>query len=134
LLPPFNEFGHLPHGIHTCDIEELVARFGSGSPERVVETQELLEFLVWARKAGVRRVIINGSYATAKSAPNDVDIVVLPGTDYPRSEQACDQQQTRWPFLQVLVATDEVDLEEWSMVDFGTDRNQREKGVVEVIL
>ena len=39
-----------------------------------------------------------------------------------------------WPFLHVLVAADQADLEDWAMRDFGTDRQRRPKGVVEVIL
>jgi len=39
-----------------------------------------------------------------------------------------------WPFLQVLVAADDADLEIWAIADFGTDREGRPKGVVEVIL
>jgi len=39
-----------------------------------------------------------------------------------------------WPFLHVLVAADQADLEAWAMRDFGTDRQRRPKGVVEVIL
>ena len=134
MLPPFDRFGYLPRGIHSCDEQELVARFGSGSSEREVETQELLSFVAWARSAGIRRVIVNGSYATAKVAPNDVDVVILPGDGYPRGEKAWHEQTTQWPFLQVFVAVDESDLEDWSLQDFGTDRKQRAKGVVEVIL
>ena len=39
-----------------------------------------------------------------------------------------------WPFLQILVAADEGDLESWATADSGTDRQHRPKGVVEVIL
>jgi hypothetical protein len=49
MLPLFNEHGYLPPGIHPCTVVELVARFGSGSPEPEVETQELLGFIDWAR-------------------------------------------------------------------------------------
>jgi hypothetical protein len=134
LLPPLDKFGYLPPGIHPCDIEELMARFGVGSPEREVESQELLDFLAWARRADIQRVIVNGSYVSAKTAPNDVDVVVLPGAEYPRGELACSEQEARWPFLQILIAVDDSDLEEWSLHDFGTDRNRRSKGVVEVLL
>jgi hypothetical protein len=134
LLPPFDDLGNLPPGIHSCDADELVTRFGTGSPEREIETQELLDFIAWARRAGIHRLIVNGSYVTAKSAPNDVDIVVLPGVDYPRRELPIDQQGSRWPFLQILIAADEADLEEWSLNDFGTDRNRNYKGVIEVKL
>ena len=79
-------------------------------------------------------MIVNGSYVSSKLAPNDVDVVVLPGEDYPRGEMSFSQQETRWPFLQVFIAVDAVDVEKWSLHDFGTDRDRRTKGVVEVLL
>jgi hypothetical protein len=111
VLPSLDEFGYLPAGIHPSEVAELVDRFGKGSPEREVETQELLDFMVWARKAGMVRVVVNGSYVTGKNAPNDVDIVALPGDDYPRGELSYSKQEARWPFLQVFIAVDDSDLE-----------------------
>ncbi|MBC8873323.1 MAG: hypothetical protein H8E44_28130 [Planctomycetes bacterium] len=134
MLPQFDENGYLPPGIHRCEVDEIVKRFGTGSPEREVETQELLDFIEWARRAGIRRLVINGSFATGKAAPNDVDIVVLPGADYPRGENACTEEESRWPFLQIVVAVDDDDLQTWALEDFGTDRTQLKKGVVEVSL
>mgnify|MGYP007034354175 CR=1 FL=1 len=134
LLPPLDEFGYLPGGIHPCTLEEVVTRFGSGSPEREVETQELLDFVEWARRAGIVRLVVNGSYVSAKIAPNDVDIVALPGQNYPGDELSYSEQDFRWPFLQVFIALDQSDLEAWAIHDFGTDRNRRIKGVVEVLL
>lgn len=134
MLPPFDESGYLPPGIHACRLDELVTRFGSGSPEREVESQELIDFVEWAAKAGALRVIVNGSYVTTKLAPNDVDVVILPGADYPRNEMHVSQLSLRWPFLQIFVAVDDADLIQWSLRDFGTDRFRRPKGVVEVLL
>jgi hypothetical protein len=71
---------------------------------------------------------------TDKSAPNDVDIVVLLGDDYPRNEQPVLDGETRWPFLQIMTAVDDEDIETWAYEDFGTDRYEHPKGVVEVIL
>src|SRR5271157_6553999 len=122
MLPLFNELGYLPSGIHPCILAELVARFGTGSPEREVETQELLGFIDWARQAGVQRVIVNGSYATDAATPQDVDLVILPGPDYPKDQQSAVDEELNWPFLHVLVAADQADLEAWAMRDFGTDR------------
>ncbi|MGD9632272.1 MAG: hypothetical protein AB7G28_25875 [Pirellulales bacterium] len=133
MLPTFDEFGNLPPGIHRCAVDELIARFGSGSPEREVETKELLDFIAWARTTGIERVIINGSYASAQHAPNDVDIVILPGAKF-RGSLDWLEQEVRWPFLQVLVAADDADLDQWSLEDFGTDRIGRSKGVIEVVL
>ena len=36
-----------------------------------------------------------------------------------------------WPFLQILIAADEADVERWAVDDFGTDRDGRDKGVVD---
>src|ERR1041385_8133547 len=81
MLPPFDDVGNLPPGIHNCSVAELVARFGSGSEEREAEISELVQFIEAARTAGVRRLLVNGSFATGKLAPNDVDVVFLPGPD-----------------------------------------------------
>jgi hypothetical protein len=134
MLPSFDEHGYLPFGIHRCTLEELAARFGAGSLEREVEIKELGLFIAWARRASIKRMIINGSFVTSKVSPNDVDVVVLPGPDYPRDQQPTGSEEVLWPFLQVFVAADDADLEAWAMRDFGTDREQRRKGVVEVIL
>jgi hypothetical protein len=134
LLPPFDEHGNLPPGIHSCNPAELVDRFGSGSPERDVQTEELLGFIDWARRAGVERLIVNGSYVTEAASPEDVDLVILPGRDYPKDQPPALDEELTWPFLHVLVAADSVDLAAWALGDFGTDRLRRPKGVVEVIL
>ncbi len=134
MLPPFDEHGNLPPGIHRCSPAELATRLGSGSPEREVETQELLGFIDWARRAGVERLIVNGSYVTEASSPQDVDLVILPGPDYPRGQPSAFDEELTWPFLHVLVAADSDDLEAWAMRDFGTDRLGRPKGVAEVVL
>ena len=134
MLPAFDEFGNLPAGIHRCSIAELVARFGSGSEERQAEISELLHFIEAAKTAGVRRLLVNGSFVTEKLAPNDVDVVFLPGSDYPGKGQKLDDDELVWPFLQIIVAADDTDFEAWAIRQFGTDRSKRPKGVVEVML
>jgi hypothetical protein len=133
MLPPFDKFGNLPRGIHQASIEEIVDRFGHGSPEREVEICELMEVIAWAKQHGVRRLIINGSFVTDKRDPNDIDVVLLPPRDE-RQQQTMFEGEPMWPFLQLLVAADDADLERWAVDDFGTDRNGCPKGVVEVVL
>jgi hypothetical protein len=134
MLPPFDDIGHLPPGIHPCSVAELVARFGSGSEERETEISEILIFIEAARTAGISRLMVNGSFVTGKLAPNDVDIVILPGPDYPRQSRRLDDDELVWPFLQIIVAADDADFEAWATRQFATDRMNRPKGVVEVIL
>jgi hypothetical protein len=134
MLPPFDDHGNLPAGILLSTIEELAARFGNGSEERATEISELLQFIEAAQRAGVRRLLVNGSFVTAKLAPNDVDVVLLPGPGYPRQGPRLDSDELVWPFLQIIVAADDADFEAWAITQFGTDRKRRPKGVVEVIL
>ncbi len=134
MLPPFDDFGNLPQGIHRCSVAELVKRFGSGSEERVAEISELVRFIEAAKTAGVRRLLVNGSFVTDKLSPNDVDIVFLPATDYPRHSEPLDNDDLVWPFLQIITAADDADFEAWANRQFATDRRKRPKGVVEVLL
>jgi hypothetical protein len=134
MLPPFDDFGNLPPGIHLCSLAELVARFGSGSEERAAEISELVRFIEAAKAAGVCRLLVNGSFVTDKLSPNDVDIVFLPAVDYPRQSQPLDNDELVWPFLQIITAADDADFEAWATRQFATDRRKRPKGVVEVLL
>jgi hypothetical protein len=134
MLPPFDDFGNLPPGIHACSVPELIARFGTGSSEREAEISELVQFINAARTAGVRRLMVNGSFVTGKLSPNDVDLVFLPGPDYPRDNRRLDDEERVWPFLQIIVAADDADFEAWGTRQFATDRRKRPKGVVEILL
>jgi hypothetical protein len=134
MLPEFDEDGNLPPGVYKCSLQEVEARFGQGSPERHVETAELADFVSWARQAGVTRLLVDGSYVTSKVSPNDVDVVILPGAGYPQLAGPVSAVVNRWPFVHVMVAADEADLEQWARVDFGIDRQERHRGIVEIDL
>ena len=101
--------------------------------ERETEIRELVEFINAARTAGVRRFLVDGSFVTGKLAPNDVDVVFLPGPDYPREGLELDDEELVWPFLQIIVAADDADFEARATRQFATDRKKLPKGVVEVL-
>ena len=134
MFPPFDNRGYLPPGIHRCTIDELAERFGHGSPERLVEMSELREFFAWCRQMGIGRALINGSFTTSKVAPNDVDVVVLLGEDDPSLEKPRFDDDTRWPFLHIMVTPNEEAYQGWATVTFASDRRNRPKGIVEVML
>jgi hypothetical protein len=73
MIPPFNEHGHLPPGVHSCAWAEFEARFAFSARRR-----ELLLSLTRALdalgRAGVVRVWVGGSFVTTKEAPGDVDL------------------------------------------------------------
>ena len=94
----------------------------------------MFSFVDAARAAGVRRLLVDGSFVTSKSAPNDVDIVILPDANHPRNIAKLEDDELLWPFLQIFVAADESDFDAWATTQFGTDRQGRTKNVVEVML
>lgn len=134
VLPEFNEIGYLPRGIHRCQMDEVLERFGAGSEEREIEAAALADFTSWARAAGVARLIVDGSFVTDKVSPLDVDVAILPGPGYPRKELPAESRDSRWPFLDIKIAKDEDDLAQWAQLDFGLDRRLIPRGVVEIEL
>jgi hypothetical protein len=134
MIPPLDEDGNLPPGVYQVALEEVVARFGRGSQERAVEAAELTDFVRWARQNGVKRLLVGGSFVSAKAAPNDVDIVILPGKGFEEQLFLLMSRPEQWPFIHINVARDETDLGQWAREDFGTDRAGRARGIVEVVL
>jgi hypothetical protein len=64
MIPPFDEHGYLPPGIHPATLDEVEARFGCESELRRVQMESLRWLVDLARRAGVARLIVNGSFAT----------------------------------------------------------------------
>ena len=77
MIPPFDDDGYLPPGLHTATLDEIEARFGRESELRQVQIESLRWLLDPARRAGVLRIVINGSFTTAVLEPNDVDCALL---------------------------------------------------------
>jgi hypothetical protein len=71
-IPPFDDDGNLPPGIHFCTWDEFLARFDTTEQRsRLIEgLKEAMEHLL---AAGCRTIYINGSFVTNKLNPNDFD-------------------------------------------------------------
>ena len=77
-LPQFNGLGDLPPGVHQATLDEVVGRFSGGTARRDACTQRLIHVVDLARRTGhIQRLIVFGSYITAKFEPNDVDIILV---------------------------------------------------------
>jgi hypothetical protein len=86
-----------------------------------------------ARRAGVLRLVINGSFVTDVFEPNDVDCVLLGDTGFPHDTMAESDIINGLPFLEVqLVNQEGFDFLVETM--FSTDRDTIPKGMVEIIL
>jgi hypothetical protein len=82
-LPGFNEKGDLGEGVHPATMDEVVARFGSGTVQREAVTRRLLRIYELAKSSGkLDRLLIFGSYITTKPEPNDVDLILVMSDDF----------------------------------------------------
>jgi len=102
----------------------------------------LRRWLDLSRQVGVRRFLLDGSFVTAKSDPDDIDVVVLLPDDFQlrvdrQDEAAVELEQmilSRRP-EEVFAAEDDIDWQVW-IEFFGRTREAdgRRKGLVEVAL
>ena len=94
MLPPLNQNGDLPAGIHPADWAELMQRFGTGSEarQRALAKLRLLHDLAH-RTVKLARFLIFGSFVSATSNPRDVDVILVMAADF-KHEAAPRESQT----------------------------------------
>jgi len=82
VLPPFNERGDLPAGVHAAAWDELAERFGVGAVRQArLRTLRHLHLLV-AATGHLERFLVFGSFVTSKDEPGDVDVVLVMGEGF----------------------------------------------------
>lgn len=99
MIPPFDEHGYLPPGIHLATLEEVAQRFGAESEVRRAEMQSVRWLVDLARRAGILRLVINGSFVTDAFEPNDVDCVLLMGPIYSPNAGPAEELSEGLPFI-----------------------------------
>lgn len=81
-IPPFDEHGNLPPGIHYVSVEQIEERYGlQNILPRVVITTNLLAFIDFIREFSLQ-IYINGSYVTSKLRPGDADVLLILPADF----------------------------------------------------
>ena len=79
-IPSLDSEGFLPVGVHDCTWDDVKARFGTfqhsdrrpslwGRLQSLVKEVRAAEFGLW--------LLIDGSFVTAKTEPNDIDLVLV---------------------------------------------------------
>jgi len=91
VIPPFDDSGCLPPGLHSATLAEIDARFGRQSELRRVQMESVRWMVDLAVHAGVQRIVLNGSFVTNIMEPNDVDCALLLAADYPRDTSASEE-------------------------------------------
>ena len=122
MIPAFDDEGYLPPGVHSATLEEIGARFGQESELRRVQMESLRWLVELARRAGVERIVVNGSFVTDKLEPNDVDCVLLIGPAFPRDATVEAALLSGLPFINMELV-DQDAFEQFTQRTFATDRD-----------
>ena len=73
MIPRFQSTGMLPPGIYAATWREVESRFGF-TPKRRRLLAGLQQALMLLKRAGCRRVYLDGSFVTTKPNPGDIDV------------------------------------------------------------
>jgi hypothetical protein len=133
MIPPFQDNGYLPPGIHQATIDEVEARFGLEPEIRRVQMESISWLVELAKQARIARLILNGSFVTDIYEPNDVDCVLLLGPDESRNEAIEDELDLGLPFLHIDLL-EQAEYEVMVRRVFAFDRAALPIGMMEVIL
>jgi hypothetical protein len=133
MIAGFDDNGYLPPGIHPATLDEIAARFGESSEIRRVQMESVRWLVNLARRAGVSRLIVNGSFVTDVEEPNDVDCVLLIEPGFPTDSDAEAELNAGLPFV-TLELVEQGFFELYVNYIYATDRRDVPKGMVEVLL
>ncbi len=133
MIPAFDDDGYLPPGTHPATLEEVAARFGQESEIRQMQMESLRWLVDLARRSGVQRLVVNGSFVTDKVEPNDVDCDLLIGPDFPQDPAAEAELLAGLPFIN-LELVEQAAFQQFTEAIFASDRRLVPKGMIEVAL
>jgi len=131
VIPAFNADGFLPPGVHSATLPEIRDRFGGPSEIRRAQMESIRWLIDLAARAGVQRIILNGSFVTNIIEPNDVDCVLLIGPS--KDPLAEDELLQGLPFLDIALVGQK-DFDYFVNRFFAVDRRLQIKGMIEIIL
>ena len=132
MIPPFDDVGNLPPGIHPATLEEIADRFGSGSEIREAQMQSIRWLMELVVRAGIRRVILNGSFVTDIIEPNDVDCLLVAGDGVPNDPTADAEIRDGLPYLDIQIGGQE-EFVFFTTFRFARSRDHELKGMIEVV-
>jgi hypothetical protein len=132
VIPPFDETGCLPPGVRRATLAEVGERFGRQSELRRVQRDSVRWMVDLAGRAGVERIVLNGSFVTDTMEPNDVDCVLLVPEGFPKDRAVEKELRQGLPFLEIALVGQEV-FNEFVDVTFASDRYGEPKGMIEVV-
>jgi len=133
MIPSLNESGCLPPGVHCAPLAEIEDRFGRQSELRRAQIESVRWVVDLAVRAGVARIVLNGSFVTDIIEPNDVDCVLLFPPGRRRDPKAFKELREGLPFLDIALVLQK-DFDRVISKVFASDRYGTPKGMVEVLI
>jgi len=141
-IPPLQEDGFLPPGLHPAEMDEIEDRFGRNTPRRQEFCERLRMFVDLAQHCGALRMFVNGSFVTAKAKPGDVDVVIWLGAKYFELLKQADKKAIRLEEVldtrepeEAFSVFEEVDWNDWiNFFSLIREHPNKHKGLVEVKL
>jgi hypothetical protein len=146
-IPPLDEEGYLPPGVHLCTLEEVDEHFGGsqGSNRRLRLFARLKEYVRDARQTGMAvALFLDGSFVTAKPDPNDIDLGLVLKPDHEFGAQLrpfeynvivklAAKRQYRFDVYSAKEATDEIN-ERVNFFQRIRENDVRTKGILRILL
>ena len=133
MIPEFNDDGYLPPGVHAATLDEIAVRFGQENELRQAQMESLRWLVDVAKRAGIQRIIVNGSFVTEAFEPNDVDCALLAGAEFPLDGAAEAELLAGLPFVDLQLVQQEA-FDVLVKSTFATDRQVIPKGMIEIML
>ncbi len=100
MLPPLDEKGDLPPGVHAAGWGEIEQRFGTLTQARVRAFAMLKRVHELARRTGsLRNFYVFGSFVSSTPEPRDVDVLLVMARDF-RIEECASESQSVFFHLQ----------------------------------
>ena len=140
MIPTFDERGSLPLGLHESTISEIRAVLGfTERRRRLIDGLERF-VRIWSESGFLEYSVIDGSFATAKPEPGDIDMLLVLNVDalssrpadfrYLAVSHSYDRDFTKREFgCEAFIVTGQDDLDGW-LDFFGTDRMGRRRGLI----
>lgn len=142
-LPELGSDGYLPPGIHAASMREVLARYAIHTPARE-RCGNLLRLIVGNAKSypTIKRVLLWGSFVTAKPEPGDMDYSIIVEVGHKAAQVAVEHHR----FFVPVIARQHygVDVSYLRIYDYPFDiylekldfvcqrRDKRKSGIVEI--
>lgn len=140
MIPNFHDGLNLPGGLHPATLLEVTNHFGK-SARRGQLCGALQKVLERAKDCHFRKVVLFGSFVSAKESPGDIDLfwTLAPGTDTdsltPSCRELIDPAKSKERFqCDIFWCFDEQDQIGRMAAMWGLDREGRKRGLVVIDL